>query len=390
MKHVLDGLINGIDRVLPEAASLRRAIHADPHLGGDEGDTRDQITAAAAWLDWHPIAETGAYARLGAAGPAVAMRAELDALPIIEATGVEWSSGRRGIMHACGHDVHMAALWAVLQAARDVELPTGLVAVLQPREEVTPPGASDVVSSGILDDEDIRAFVGVHVQPLIERGTVSTGAGAINAAFDSFEITIHGRGGHGAYPHESVDPIGVLATVIVGLRDLAARTVDPTHPTVVSVGSVHAGTGANIIADEATCRGTIRTYSEADRQALHQAIALLAEGTALGRGASATTTFERGGPALVNDPALVTRVDRWLADSGVPMAGVPFRSCGSDDFAEYSQVAPSLMAFVGTGSSDGVGLHHGAFLPGRDSLRLAAVSLAAAYVGAAELVGHGG
>ena len=128
---LLNAFVAGIDALLPEAASLRRAIHADPHLGGDEGDTRDAITAAADWLDWTPVAETGAWARTGPDGPAVGLRAELDALPITEATGVEWASGRRGIMHACGHDVHMAALWAVMTVARDLDLPVAMVPILQ-------------------------------------------------------------------------------------------------------------------------------------------------------------------------------------------------------------------------------------------------------------------
>ncbi|QIK73019.1 amidohydrolase [Propioniciclava coleopterorum] len=140
---LLARLVSGIDAVLPEAASLRRALHADPHLGGDEADTRDAFTTAAPWLEWLPLADTGAFGRLGPAGPAVGLRAELDALPITEATGVEWASQRRGIMHACGHDVHMAALWAVLAAIQDADpgLPVGLVPILQPREESNPPGA---------------------------------------------------------------------------------------------------------------------------------------------------------------------------------------------------------------------------------------------------------
>ena len=380
---LLPRLVAGIDAVLPEAASLRRAIHADPHLGGDEMDTRDSITQAIDWLDWLPVAETGAYARFGPAGPAVGLRAELDALPITEATGVEWASQRRGIMHACGHDVHMAALWAVVTAARDLDLPVAMVPLLQPREEENPPGATDVVASGFLDDVEVAAMVGVHVQPQVEKGVVSTGAGAVNAAFDSFEITVRGRGGHGAYPHTALDPITVLAAIVGGLGELPQRIVNPIHPSVVSVGTFKAGTAANVIAETATCTGSIRTFHEADRVALHEAIARLAEGTALARGATATATFVRGGPALVNDPDLSRRADHLLGGLAIPVAHVPFRSCGSDDFSEYGHVVPSLMSFVGVGSEGGVGLHHAQFLPGRSALRLCAVALAANYVAAA-------
>ncbi|MDO5534076.1 MAG: M20 family metallopeptidase [Propionibacteriaceae bacterium] len=382
-ESLLTRLVAGIDAVLPEAASLRRAIHADPHLGGDEMDTRDVLTQAMPWLDWLPVAETGAYARFGPDGPAVGLRAELDALPITEATGVEWESQRRGIMHACGHDVHMAALWAVVTAARDLDLPVGMVPLLQPREEDNPPGAPDVVASGMLDDAEVGAMVAVHVQPQVERGVVSTGAGPVNAAFDSFEITVTGTGGHGAYPHLAVNPITTLASIVAGLNDVVAREVDPIHPAVVSVGTIHAGTASNVIPDSARASGSIRTFHEADRTALHEAIRRLAEGTAMARGASATTRFVRGGPALVNDPGLSARADALYAELGIGVAAVPFRSCGSDDFAEYNELVPSLMSFVGTGTGDGIGLHHAQFLPGRGSLRLAAVALAANYVAAA-------
>ncbi len=385
---LLARIVSGIDAVLPEAASLRRAIHADPHLGGDEADTRDAFTAAAPWLDWLPIAETGAFGRLGPAGPAVGLRAELDALPITEATGVEWASQRRGIMHACGHDVHLAALWAVLAAIQDADpgLPVGLVPILQPREESNPPGAGDVVASGMLDDEDVQAMVGVHVQPAVERGVVSTGEGPVNAAFDTFEITITGRGGHGAYPHTAVDPITVLATIIAALPEAEARVVNPIHPSVVSVGTIRGGTADNIIAESAHCTGTMRTFHEADRAALQGAITRLAEGLALARGAGASVVFRRGGPALVNSPLLVGRADAALLRAGVPVAATPFRSCGSDDFSEYGESVPSLMSFVGTGPVEGVGLHHAKFLPGRDALRLCAVTYAASYVAGAGLI----
>lgn len=386
MTGVLDALLTGIDHVLPEAAALRREIHSFPHLGGDENPTRETVTEAADFLTWNAIAGTGAWARLGPEGPSVALRAELDALPITEDTGVEWSSQRRGIMHACGHDVHMAALWAVLQAAQDVELPAGLIPILQPREEVSPTGAGDVVASGLLDDEDIGAMVGVHVQPLVERGVVSTGAGPVNAAFDAFEITVNGRSGHGAYLHAALDPITVLSSIVIGLSTLTSHQVDPTKPTVVSVGQISGGTAANIIANSATCRGTIRTFSDGVREHLHEAIPRLAEGIAFSRGASATVRFQRGGPALVNHPDLVARVDTTLNHADIPIAPIPFRSCGSDDFAEYGHVVPSIMCFVGTGGSDGVGLHHPSFLPGRDALPLVARTYAAAYVAAASKV----
>ncbi|MFD0866192.1 M20 family metallopeptidase, partial [Tessaracoccus lubricantis] len=285
-----------------------------------------------------------------------------------------------------GHDVHMAALWAVATAARDLALPVGLLPILQPREEVTPPGAGDVVRSGLLDEQEIEAMIGVHLQPQVDRGIVSTGAGAVNAAYDSFEIVVRGRPGHGAYPHVAVDPISALATIIGELHSLPGRIISPTHPTVISVGQITGGTAHNVIADQASCQGSIRTFSEADRNLLHDAVARLASAVAESRGGQATTRFVRGGPALVNDPGLVKRVDPLLKGMGLTVAETPFRSCGSDDFAEYGREAASVMCFIGTGHVDGVGLHHGAFLPGRESLQLAAHAFAAGYVAAAGLI----
>ncbi|MDO5678490.1 MAG: peptidase dimerization domain-containing protein, partial [Propionibacteriaceae bacterium] len=187
-------------------------------------------------------------------------------------------------------------------------------------------------------------------------------------------------------PHVAIDPITTLASIIGELSSLPQRLVSPTHPTVVSIGTIAGGTAHNVIASEASCRGSIRTYSETDRALLHESIARTAEAIAGSRGAHASTRFVRGGPALVNDPGLVRRMDPLLESLGITVAETPFRSCGSDDFAEYGRVAASVMSFVGTGKVDGVGLHHGAFLPGRDSLRLAAQAYAAGYVAAAGLI----
>lgn len=386
-QELAKALAAGIEAVLPEAAALRRALHSEPQLSGHEGPTRALFRDAAGWLDWRPVAGTGAWARRGPSGPSVGLRAEMDALPVQEATGVEFESRHDGVMHACGHDVHMAGLWALLRAARDLELPLAMLPVLQPREEASPPGADDVVASGLLDEQEVEAMIGVHVQPQVDAGVVSTGAGAVNAAFDEFEIVVKGRPGHGAYPHISVDPITTLAEIIGAVSSLPARIIDPTHPTVVSFGEIAGGTAPNIITDFARCRGTIRTFSEQDRARLHNSIARAAETIAAGRGARAELRITVGGPALVNDPSLVHRVDPALEGLGLTVAETPFRSCGSDDFAAYGTVTASVMCFVGTGRINGVGLHHGAFLPGRETLRTAALSFAGAYLGACRLIG---
>lgn len=393
-RQLLDALIAGLEEVLPAASELRTVLHTQPQVGGAEGPTRDTLLEAMPWARASSVAETGMVVRLGPVdGPAVALRAELDALPIIEQTGVHWASENQN-MHACGHDVHMAALWALLQAASSLDdLPVGMVGLFQPREEVQPSGASDVLRSGILDEHGVRALVAAHVQPRVPVGTVSTGVGGVNAAADEFTVVVQGYGGHGAYPHVTVDPVPVLAAITLGLHELVGRTIDPTHPTLITVGRLQAGTTANVIPESGSLHGILRTTNEGDRAALQASIRRLAEHTAAARGAHAEVTITVGDPVLDNDADLVAAVDPLLEHAELTVAATPFRSCGADDFSHYVHQGPILMMFVGTGDGrtqgQAVGLHHPHFLPDEEALRAVALSLAAAYVGAAETLTRG-
>lgn len=379
----------GIDDVLPQAKALRRAIHADPYIGGFEQPTSDLLSAA---LDRRttPVAGTGFWTRLGPDGAAVALRSELDALPIVEDTGVAWASGN-GSMHACGHDVHMAAAWAVLKAAEAIDLPVGLLGIFQPREECQPSGAPDVLSSGLLEDQDVRSVIGAHVQPRVPAGLVSSGIGGVNAAADAFDIVVRGHGGHGAYPHVTIDPVPVLAAIASGLFDLVGRLVDPTRPALISIGRIEAGATHNIIPDSGMLQGIIRTMHESDRRLLHAEVRRFAEHTAAARGATAEVTLLRGDPVLANDHDLVVALDPLLEAVGLPVADEPFRSLGADDFSHFGQHVPIVMMFVGTGEEadtrHDVGLHHAQYLPGEDTIRTVATALAAGYVSGAHLAG---
>lgn len=376
-------LLAGIDHALPAASELRRRIHANPRLGGEEEPTASAIREALPWLSLEPVAGTGMIGRIGPPGPSVAIRAELDALPIRELTNAPFASQTRGVMHACGHDVHMAALVALLSAVHSAQLPVGLTALFQPREESSPPGAEDVAASRVLHRYEVAAMVGAHVQPRVPTGSVSTGAGAVNAAFDAFEIKVRGVRGHGGYPHLALDPIGILASIISGLQELGSRAIDPTHPSVISVGQIEGGTAANVIASSATCRGTIRTTSTTDREIMHAAITRMAKGMAAARGTTARVRITPGGPALINSAKLVQAVDPLLKRARLTPLAEPFRSCGSDDFAVYGLEMPILMMFVGAGDHS---LHSGHYLPDADAVRRTAHALAAGYVGAAATV----
>lgn len=397
LPEYLEELLGGIERRLDRAAELRQAVHADPHIGGEEGPTRELVRQWLPGLASEEVADTGLVVRVGDQGPAVGIRAELDALPMDEQTDVPWRA-TNGAAHACGHDVHLAATWALLDAARELSdvLPAPVVGLFQPREEDQPSGARDFVTAGVIDRYAVGAVVAAHLQPILAPGVISTGAGPVNAAFDEFEIIVHGSPGHGAYPHAAVDPVPILANVVTASHELVSRVLDPTHPAVISIGSLAAGGSANVIAAEASCTGVIRTTSEQDRTTLHDALRRLALGIADARGASATVDIDLGGPELVNDPALVAHVDALLAAAGTPVTRQPFRSCGSDDFSYFSAEVPGLMMFLGVASAcrgpdeSMPGLHHPSFLPPPESIGETARALAFAYAGAAELLAQQG
>ncbi len=386
---LLEQFIAGIDGHLLQAQALRRAIHADPYIGGSEQPTADLLQAALE-LPSTPVAGTGFWTRVGPAGPSVAVRSELDALPIAEDTGVDWAS-HNGAMHACGHDIHMSAAWAVLKAAQAIELPTGLVGIYQPREECQPSGAPDVLRTGLLAEQDVRSVIGAHVQPRVASGLVSSGIGGVNAAADAFDIVVRGHGGHGAYPYVTIDPVPVLASIASGLYELVGRLIDPTHAALISIGRIEAGATHNIIPDSAILQGIIRTMHEVDRKVLHAEVRRFAEHTAAARGATAEVTLLRGDPVLANDHDLVKALDPVLQAAGLPVAAEPFRSLGADDFSHFGQHVPIVMMFVGTGEEAGTrhdtGLHHARYLPDDAVIRTVAIALASGYLAGAHLAG---
>ena len=366
-------------RELPDAVSLRHDLHSHPELSGSEHRTSALVSTALGAADAPAIAGTGRIVRIGPpSGPCVAIRAELDALPVAEQTGVPWASPT-GAMHACGHDVHMAALVAVARAARQVELPAGLLAVFQPREEANPLGAPDVVASAGFTAQQPYAVIGAHLQHQLPPGTVAAAAGTVNAAADEFEIKVDGTGGHAGYPHLAVDPVPVLCQVVVGLQQIVSRQTDPTHAAVVSVGTLEAGRAANIIPGSATARGSLRALDEADRPALHQAIREIVGHTCEAHRCRGTVTIEEGEPALVNDEKLAAASWPWLGEAGFAV-NTAFRSCGADDFAYYARAAPSLMIFVGVGGP--VTLHHPRFLPDDATVGQVASAMLAGYLAA--------
>jgi amidohydrolase len=383
---LLHTLLTSVEEEIPHSLSLRERLHANSEPSNAEHTTARLVAEALDESDIETVAGTGLIARAGPPrGRAVAVRAELDALPIQEWTGASFAA-ENGLMHACGHDVHMAALAALFRAVRRSEdsLPGPLLALYQPSEETYPSGAEAIVREKVRLGE-IGAVVAVHVHPEVPWGCVSVDPGPVNASCDYLRITVEGVGGHGAYPHRARDPILALSHVVVALQSLVSRRLDPMHPGVFSVGWTRAGSLENVIPELAEAGGTLRTLEPQDRGPLRQAALEIVETTARAHGCTARVEVTEGEPATVNDDALAATARVLLPEAGFELAP-PLRSCGSDDFGFYRSLAPTLMVFVGLDGAPNTQrfpLHHPRFLPPPEAVeavaRAQALALAASY-----------
>lgn len=396
---VAERWVAALELELPAAVALRRELHASPRLSGDEHDAAAFIERELRdVLSLETVADAGRIGRLEAAAPAspaaspaVAVRAELDALPVAERTGAAFAS-TNGAMHACGHDVHQAALVALVRSAARAGLPFALAPMLQPREETYPSGALDILESGALERLDVRHVIGAHVHPGVPAGSVAVGDGYINAAADEVRISISGRGGHGAYPHEAQDPVAAIAQIALSLQETVRRTVSPMNPALVSIGTLIAGEGAaNVLPADSFLRATVRTTDARDREAIAVAIERLATHTALAFGVEATVEVGRGEPVLLNDARIALGAEHWLGVMGVPV-DPPMRSLGADDFSYFTEALPSIMMFAGVREPDRAdmpALHDARFLPDDRAVRTVALAMLAGCLSAAEALAGG-
>ncbi len=341
------------------AVDLRHRLHQIPEMGYEEFQTADAIRAELDELkiphiDGVPDAPTATIALIGDANqPCVALRADIDALPILEQTGLPYASRYPGRMHACGHDGHIATLMgaaAVLKSIAD-ELPVCVKLLWQPAEEGGG-GACRLVSAGVLDGRlgpPVRAIFGLHGWPGLKVGTVATKAGTLLAATDTFAATFTGRGCHGAFPHLGLDPIVTAAEAVVNLQLFVSREFDPTDSAVVTVAKFNAGTATNIIPDTATIEGTARTLNDPARAKIAAAIERRCAGIAAANGCSLAFTWTEGYPPTVNDPAMADYVGKVARATLGPdrFYVVPRPSMGGEDFSYYLEKAPGCFFLVG-------------------------------------------
>lgn len=344
----------------PAVVAWRRDIHAHPELSNREVRTAALVAKELRALGVDEV-QTGVahhgvvgLVRGKRAGPTVALRADMDALPVQEQTGLEFASQNAGVMHACGHDAHTAILLGaakVLVQIRD-ELPGNVKLVFQPAEEGVPPGeqggAALMIKEGVLDKPRVAAIFGLHVNPELECGKVAYRFGSIMASVDRFKVTITGRQSHAAMPWQGVDPIVASAHVITAVQTIASRKVDAREPIVVSVGIVRGGTAWNIIPGEVVLEGTIRTHNEAVRRQARVEFARIVEKTADAQGAKAAIEQIEYGPAVWNDPelgrAMLPTLARAAGRDGV-VETPPVM--GGEDFAHYAKKVPGMYVFLG-------------------------------------------
>lgn len=338
-------------------------IHRNPELSEQEFMTTGYILDVLESLnieltEVQPNTGVIGLIRGGKPGPTVALRADIDALPVEEAADHAIRSERPGIMHACGHDTHTAALLGAAMAlsANKAQLKGNVLLIFQPAEECTT-GAQAVIDTGVFEEFKPAAFLSLHVMPSIPEGKVGVRTGPIMAAQKGFDITVTGKGGHGASPHQAVDPLITAARIAETLQALPAQWANPVDPFVLTVCSIHSGTTFNIIPDTANLLGTCRFLLPEYNQAVEERIVEIANAVALAHGCTAKTAFFRRLPPVLNDPALgMAAVKAAQALYGEENLVVQDMMMGSEDFALYSQIAPVFMYHMGIGGS--VGLHN--------------------------------
>ncbi|MEP6812684.1 MAG: amidohydrolase [Actinomycetota bacterium] len=380
---VLELLLAGIEPELPAACALRERLHARPELSWQEHETAAAVTRAIGG-GTRGVAGTGLLASAGSGAVGVGVRAELDALPLREETTATFAATEEA-MHACGHDVHAAALVALLRSARGIAeaLPLPLTAIFQPSEESYPSGAEQLVRDGSL--AGLGAIVAVHLHPDLPWGSATADGGPVNASADNFRIVVTGAAGHAAYPHRARDPLVALAHVVVALQTAVSRRLDPMHDAVVTIGWMRGGATENVIPADAEAGGTLRSLQPEDRDPLRQAVAEIAAHAAAACGCSAVLELTEGEPAIVNDIDVAAAVRPLLVRAGFGEVA-SLRSCGSDDFGFFGAASRLLLVFVGLAGAPGFAqapLHHPGFLPPNEAVGAVARAQAAAYVGAA-------
>ena len=369
------------EQIHSDVVDNRRHLHANPELSFHEYETSAFVAGKLDELgiSYQKMANTGLVALIKGAKPSdavVALRADMDALPILEANDVSYKSTKPGVMHACGHDVHTSSLLGTAKILTELkdEFAGTVKLIFQPAEEKLPGGANLMIQEGVLENPKPGAVVGQHVMPLIESGKVGFRARKYMASTDEIYVTVYGKGGHGAQPQQNIDPVLITSHIIVALQQIVSRVADPKTPSVLSFGKVIANGATNVIPNEVYLEGTFRTMDEEWRAKAHEKMKKMAEGIAEAMGGSCDFKIMRGYPFLINEEKLTADVRAYaedylgkenVLDLDIWMA--------AEDFAYYSQVSDACFYRLGTGNiARGItsSVHTPTFDVDEDSLRL--------------------
>lgn len=346
----------------PNSIQQRRYLHQHPELSFEEVQTGRYIAARLQELGIehrHGVAENGVVALIKGRNPkkkVVALRADMDALPIQETNQVDYKSQRAGIMHACGHDVHTASLLGtarILHELRD-QFEGTVKCIFQPGEEKLPGGASIMIKEGVLERPKPVSIFGQHVHPPLRAGLIGLKPGIYMASSDEIYVTVKGKGGHGAMPQECIDPVVITAQIIVALQQIISRYADPAIPSVLTFGKINTTGGAtNIIPNEVKLEGTFRTMHEKWRSEAHKRMKKMAESIAKSMGGACDFNILRGYPVLHNNPELTVRTKKWAIEfmGKERVVDLPLRMT-SEDFAYFAQAMPACFYRLGTGNPE--------------------------------------
>ncbi|TKC12280.1 amidohydrolase [Pedobacter polaris] len=347
-------------KIYNDVVGYRHHIHSNPELSFKEFQTSLFIKEKLEeWgIEYIAMANTGVVGLIKGAIPSdkiIALRADMDALPIHEANDKPYRSKNHGVMHACGHDVHSSSLLgtAYILSQLKNEFAGTIKLVFQPAEELLPGGASIMIKEGVLENPKPQAIVGQHVMPMIETGKVGFRSGIYMASTDELYVTVTGKGGHGAQPHQNIDPVLITAHIIVALQQIVSRNADPRLPSVLSFGKVNANGATNIIPNEVKLEGTFRTLNEDWRNEAHRLMKKMAEGIAESMGGSCDFDIHRGYPFLINEEKLTANA-REFAEDYLGKENVIDLDIwmAAEDFAYYSQVTDACFYRLGTGNAE--------------------------------------
>jgi amidohydrolase len=375
-----------VAEALPELVAIRRHLHAHPELSGNEHQTAAMVAGELRGLGWRVqegVGRTGVLAELGpAGGPTLALRVDMDALPVEERTGLPYASLHQGLMHACGHDIHTTVGLGVARILAPLadQLTVRVRLLFQPAEE-TAQGAAWMLAAGAMDG--VEALFGVHVFPSLEAGSIGVRSGSLTAAAGELEVEVLGEGGHGARPHQSTDAIWIAARVVSGLQEAISRRLDALHPVVVSFGKIEGGQAFNVIADHVRLLGTVRCLDLELHSKLPAWIEETVKAICAGYGGEARVRYRCISPPVHNDPELTQLVaaaaTELLGRQRVHWLEQP--SLGAEDFAELQRDAPATMFRLGVAGPQGcTPLHSNSFAPDERCLAVGVEVLSASLL----------